>query len=218
MILLFEEFVKKLSDEFNRKLPGFSAQKLMAPLGNRHPNTFLNKNKSPKKSAVLLLLYPAINRKDIKTVFILRPENESGSHAGQISFPGGGYDETDIDLSGTALREAEEEIGVQRKTVSLVGALTPLYIPVSNYMVHPFVGMSKEIPEFKIHPLEVQELFECEIIELISEKNKGTILKHLKVINQEKAVPCYNINGKIIWGATAMIISELSEIINRNKI
>ena len=212
---MIEDFLKKISYEINSDLPGFSAQKLMAPLGNRHPSAYLKKNECPKKSAVLVLLYPAMTGNSVKTVFILRPENEGGSHAGQISFPGGGFDDSDADLSITALREAEEEIGVQRNTVSLIGALTPLYIPVSNYMVHPFVGKSKKIPEFKIHPLEVQEIFECDILELISEKNKGTILKHLKVKNEEKTVPCYKINGKIIWGATAMIVSELSEIVKR---
>src|SRR3989304_3125223 len=99
---MFEEFVKKISNELKRELPGFSVQKLMAPLGGRHPSDYLHKKESPKKSAVLVLLYPAINGHDIKTVFILRPENESDSHAGQISFPGGGYDETDTDLSETA--------------------------------------------------------------------------------------------------------------------
>lgn len=221
---MFEEFVKKISNELKRELPGFSAQNLMAPLDRNPTIKYLRKNHSPKKSAVLILFYPgwALQPPNsefgtLKTVLILRPDNEGGSHAGQISFPGGGYDETDTDLSETALRETEEEIGVPRKSVSLLGALTPLYIPVSNYMVHPFVGTCKEIPEFKIHPLEVQELFESDIMELISEKNKGTILKHLKVINQEKEVPCYKVNGKIIWGATAMILSELSEIIKRIK-
>lgn len=214
---MFEEFVKKLSYQFKRQLPGFSAQKLMAPLGRKPTIEYLNENTVPKKSAVLILLFPGSENTLVKTVLILRPEHESGTHAGQISFPGGGYDESDEDLFQTALRETEEEIGVGRKSVLSIGALTPLYIPVSNYLVHPFVGACMAVPEFKIHPLEVQELFECEIMQLISEKNKETILKHLKATNRQKEVPCYNISGKIIWGATAMIISELSEIIKGMK-
>ncbi|MBI4930110.1 MAG: CoA pyrophosphatase [Bacteroidetes bacterium] len=212
---MFEEFVKKLSAEIKKDLPGFSAQKLMAPLGRTPPGEYLKENVVPKKSAVLILLYPDVRKFSPKTVLILRPENEGGNHAGQVSFPGGGYDDSDIDLSETALRETEEEIGVNRRSVSLLGALTPLYIPVSNYLVHPFVGICHIKPVFKIQPLEVEDLLECDAEEFLSPKNKSAILKHIKVKNKKMKVPCYHINGKIIWGATAMIIAELEEIIKR---
>lgn len=240
---MFEEFVKKLSHQFKRELPGFSAQNLMAPLGRKSTIDYLskglsvrwnadsvtlfgeeshrthseNKNVVPKKSAVLILLFPDSADTLVKTVLILRPENEGGSHAGQISFPGGGYDESDGDLFQTALRETEEEIGVGRKSVSLIGALTPLYIPVSNYLVHPFVGACKEIPEFKIHLLEVKELLEVDAEDFFSERYKDTSHVYVKTRNTTMEVPCYKFGGKIIWGATAMIISEFSEIIKRTK-
>lgn len=199
------------------ELPGFSAQKLMAPLGRKPPSDYMDMGISPKKSAVLILLYADPNHFRVKTVFILRTENEGGSHAGQISFPGGGMDESDKNLSETALREAEEEIGVDRNAVSLLGALTPLYIPVSNYMVHPYVGMVNSVPEFKLHPLEVKGLLEVEINDLMAAKNKGDIERFIKIRKGNMQVPCYTINGEIIWGATAMIISEFTEILRRVK-
>ena len=213
---MFQEFVKKLSEELKKELPGFSAQKQMAPLGRKPPSDYLGKI-TPKKSAVLMLLFPGTNHRIVKTVFILRPDTEGGSHVGQVALPGGGLDTSDKDLSETALREAEEEIGVDRNSVSLLGGLTPLYIPVSNYMVHPFIGVSNKVPEFKMHPIEVRGLLEADLAELFSEKNKKEVEKFIKVKNRMLQVPCYEIKGEVIWGATAMILSEFSEIIKRMK-
>ena len=229
----FEKFAKNLFSELKHELPGFSAQKLMAPLGRKPPSYYLNEKIVPKKSAVLILIYPSSPKESLrtrrgekgkgvvwaevaKTVLIERTDNE-GIHAGQISFPGGQADETDENLSATALREAEEEIGVNRKSISIIGVLTPLYIPVSNYMVHPFIGIANATPVFTSHTAEVKNIIEIEINEFISDKNKSSIRRHIKIINTEMEVPCYNIRGKIIWGATAMLISELSEIIRRIK-
>ena len=210
---MFEEFIKKLSEEIKRELPGFSAQKQMAPLGRKPPLEYLKKGAVPKKSAVLILLYPESGT--IKTVLILRPENEGGNHAGQISFPGGGIHESDKDLAETALREAEEEIGVNRSTIRLIGELTSLYIPVSNYVVHPFVGVTTDIPEFKIEPMEVQGLLLIGMNDLMSDNNQKQVEKYIKLKDATMQVPCYEINGKVIWGATAMIIAEFAEIMKR---
>jgi 8-oxo-dGTP pyrophosphatase MutT (NUDIX family) len=211
---MFQEFVKKLREELNKKLPGFSAQKLMAPLGRKPPLEYLQEGIVPKKSAVLILLYPS-NASSIKTVLILRSEGEGGNHAGQISFPGGSYDKSDSDLSVTALRETEEEIGIERTTVSILGELSPLYIPVSNFIVHPYIGVTDAQPRFNIHALEVQEVLEVEIDELLSDKNRSSIERFIKIKGSTIQVPCYDIKGKIIWGATAMIIAEFVEIIRR---
>lgn len=214
---MFEKFVEKISEEIKAGLPGFSAQKLMAPLGRKPPLEYLKEGVTPKKSAVLILLYPQVEPFSVRTVLILRPENEGGNHAGQVSFPGGGFDESDKDLSETALREAEEEIGIDRHGVSLLGELTPLYIPVSNFMVHPFVGVMRSIPKFSHHPMEVSKILEVDVHDFIAGANIGSADKFLKVLNSKMEVPCYKINGEIIWGATAMMISEFSEILRRIK-
>ena len=212
----FEKFIKKLSAEIKLKLPGFLAQRLMAPLGRKPVTDYINEKAPPKKSAVLILIYPDKKNFSPKIVLILRPE-ESRTHSNQISFPGGGLDERDKDLSETALRETEEEIGVDRKLISIIGELTPLYIPVSNYVVYPYVGFCNTALIFTVHPIEVKDIIEIGISELIATKNKTTAKRHIKIRNVEMEVPCYDHNGKIIWGATAMIISELAEIIRRIK-
>jgi hypothetical protein len=120
-------------------------------------------------------------------------------------------------LSATALRETEEEIGVDRRTIKIIGALSSLYIPVSNYIVYPFVGICNHKPVFQKNILEVDDLLEVEIKELLLEKNKTSSDIFLKLMNRTMNVPCYNIRGKIIWGATAMIISEFTEVIRRIK-
>lgn len=217
---MFEDFAKKLSIELKRSLPGFSAQKSMAPLGRRPPLDYLYDSVAPKKSAVLILLYPqvqTVSRLEVKTVLILRSDNERGNHGGQISFPGGGIDEGDRDLSETALREAEEEIGIDRHSVSVLGGLSPLYIPVSNYMVHPFIGICPPITQFTIDPLEVSAIVEVSLGDLLSDQNKGSVEKYIKIKDSKMNVPCYTISGQVIWGATAMIIAEFSEIIRRIK-
>ncbi len=212
----FEKFIKKLSDEISHDLPGFPAQRKMAPLGRKPPEDYLNATISPKISAVLILLFPSEKTFFPRTILILRPD-ESRHHSSQISFPGGALDETDKDLSETALRETEEEIGIARNKISLLGKISPLYIPVSNYMVHPFLGVIKSVPEFKINSAEVKELVEVELQELFVEKNKTTTKTFIKIQNKEMEVPCFKVGGKIIWGATAMIIAELSEIIKRMR-
>ncbi len=214
---LFEKFLLKLKSELEANLPGFSAQKRMAPLGRKPPIEYLKENMTPKNSAVLILLYPDPETSAPKTVLILRPENEQGNHAGQVSFPGGGFDHADVELSNTALREAEEEIGLDRSGITLLGGLTPLYIPVSNYMVHPFVGFVRSVPEFNINREEVQEVLECNAEDFLREEFKGSVSRHIKIKNAWMEVPCYNINNRIIWGATAMIISEFEEVMKRAK-
>ena len=213
----FEQFATKLTFELKKELPGFSAQNRMDPIGRKTANEYLNVNSSPKKSAVMILLYPEIHTLSIQVVLIVRSENEKGNHSGQISFPGGGFDEMDLDLSATALRETEEEIGVDRRAIKIIGELSSLYIPVSNYLVHPFVGICNHKPVFQKNILEVDDLLEVEINEFLLVRNKASSDIFLKLMKRTMNVPCYNIRGKIIWGATAMIISEFSEVIRRIK-
>ncbi len=212
---MFNSFINSLSAELKKDLPGFSAQKTMAPLGRKPPAEYLKKDVNPKSSAVLILLYPKLV--DVCTVLIVRPEKEGSKHAGQIAFPGGGFEVLDKDLSETALRETEEEIGVNRNSISLLGSLTPLYIPVSNYMMHPFVGAVNSPPQFNLEPSEVDGIVEVGLYDFVSENSQSSIERFVNVRGTSMKVPCYEINGKIIWGATAMIIAEFSEIIRRIK-
>jgi 8-oxo-dGTP pyrophosphatase MutT (NUDIX family) len=214
---MLEQLAKSLLKEFQKKLPGFSAQKTMAPFERRSAAYYLKKGVLPKKSAVLILLYPQVRSGAVKTVLIVRPKRKGAHHSGQISFPGGSFDPSDGNMADTALREAEEEIGIERNTVNLLGALSPLYVPVSNFMVYPFVGAVSTAPGFKIQPLEVKELLEVSLRDLSSKKNKRVAAQFVKTKEATLQVPSYYIGDKIVWGATAMIIAEFLAIIRRIK-
>jgi len=204
----FNYFIKTLKQSL-QTLPGVAAQIKMAPITrlkelSRKPNY-----ESPRKSAVLILFYPDGNK--IITVLIERAADKT-VHSGQISFPGGKFEKTDQNLEQTALREAAEEIGIEPDEVRIIGPLTQLYIPPSNFDVFPFVGYSSSKPQFKTNH-EVESLLEVDVETLAAPENcTSRTIKHLEAKNVE--VPCYHINNHIIWGATSMIISELLEVIH----
>ena len=166
-----------------------------------------------RKGGVLALFYPSNG--SIWLVFIRRAEYP-GVHSGQISFPGGGWEEGDRDLVATALREAEEEIGVSRNTVIPIGNLTDLFIPPSNFLVTPVVGYTHTRPDFMPDPDEVDEILEVPLDLLLDDKARQekdiTIFPAVKI-----KVPCFYIDGNIIWGATAMMLNELIDVINRGS-
>jgi len=205
----FDNFVEVLKTELQNDLPGFDAQKTMSPsiredlMGNTAPNP------NTRQSAVLILLFP--NGNDINILLIKRPIY-NGPHSGQISFPGGKFDEADSDIQATALRETFEEVGVKPKDISIIGQLTQLYIPISNMMVHPFVGVINFKPEFNPNTEEVERIIYAPIKQITNPKNRSVkiIPSHNKLIT----APYFNISREFIWGATAMILAEFVEIIN----
>jgi 8-oxo-dGTP pyrophosphatase MutT (NUDIX family) len=201
--------IERLKQLLDGPLPGEPAHELMAPsarfTGNRMPDPAL-----ARPSSILILFY----RRDGKWFlpFIQRPVY-NGVHSGQISFPGGKCEKEDPDYCSTALRESHEEIGIAPEDVNVVGALTPLYIPNSNFYVYPQVGWIDYYPEFIPDPTEVEEIIEVPL-DLLLHKNN---VKHFsKEINgtQLKA-PYFDAGGKKIWGATAMMLSEMLEVIRK---
>lgn len=204
----FSQFIIALTVSL-RDLPGFEAQLKMAPISRLNDLRNYPTGKSPRKSAVLILFYP--DKGEIKTVLMERAADNT-VHSLQISFPGGKYENNDNNLEQTALREANEEIGIDTKTVKIIGQLTKLYIPPSNFDVFPFVGYTNEKPEFKTNS-EVKSILEVDLKTLM---NPNTIIN--KTIEHRTGgifeVPCYFVDGHIIWGATSMIISELLEVIS----
>ncbi len=136
------------------------------------------------------------------------------THSGQISLPGGKKDPTDTSLYHTAIRETFEEIGIKENQIELLGELTPLFIPISNFMVYPFVAFSKEELHFTPNPSEVELVIEIPITELLDEntitedawEEKGKLFRK----------PFFAISNQQIWGATAMILSEFRHLLLRN--
>ncbi len=204
-------FISSIKDELARPLPGIDAQMKMTPI-TRQREMFKAKHVSPPmESAVLILLFPY--KKQLQIALIKRAAYD-GVHSAQIAFPGGKHEENDDTLIVTALRETHEEIGINPSEISILGKLTKLYIPPSNFNVLPVIGFMKNKPHFIIDEKEVEEVLIVRLSELI---NPGTI-QYKKIESRDKSqisVPCYFINSKIIWGATAMIISELLEVVRR---
>jgi len=197
---------EKLASELKKPLPGVDAQLKMSPVVRRPVSV-----EYPLKNAgVLILLYP--HGGQVCTVFIKRTEYE-GVHSGQVSLPGGMYKEEDGSLMKTALREANEETGMDASAVTIIGKLTPLHIPVSNVNVHAFVGVTDSRPAFIHDPSEVQYLIEESLEEILNEVNHKT--KTMMLFGNEVVVPYFDVKGNHIWGATAMIVSEFSEIVKR---
>jgi 8-oxo-dGTP pyrophosphatase MutT (NUDIX family) len=160
---------------------------------------------------VLNLLYYDVDT--LRLVLIERSVNPRDRHSGQVGFPGGRFEPSDGSLESVALREAEEEIGVPAGSVQILGRLTALYIPVSNYLVHPFVGFAERLPELKPQPGEVEQII-TPALDFFrkpeTRQSKDVVLDSGVTL---KAVPCFHVEDKIIWGATAMILNEFLELL-----
>jgi 8-oxo-dGTP pyrophosphatase MutT (NUDIX family) len=201
---MFELNKSRLTELLKGKLPGKQAQYKMAPESREmHPV-----DKSCRDAAVLLLLY--YEGEHLRIAFIKRNEYE-GPHSAQISFPGGMKEKSDKDFADTALRETEEEIGIASDKIEILGSLTPLYIQVSNFCVHPYVGWINFKPEFNIDKTEVQYLI-CPLLDdFLDQKN----IKHGSIDHSfgKISTPYFHVENEVIWGATAMILKEFTSLI-----
>lgn len=189
-------------------LPGEKAQALMAP-SSRNPK-LANHSKSPTPSAVLLLIYPKDEQWHLA---LIKRNSYKGSHSAQISLPGGKVDKADAHLLECALRETYEEIGFQSKEDDIIGELSSLYIPISNFMVHPFVAIIDHTPQFIPDTHEVKHIIEIPLNVLLDPKHLGT--KELTSQEHSITAPTYQLEDDYIWGATAMILSEFAEILKQ---
>lgn len=184
-------------------------------MGPRHRAVELeamsNKLHLAKQSAVLILLFP--EKEKLKAVFIQRAEYE-GIHSGQIAFPGGKKEVYDVDFKATALREVQEEIGVEPHEVEIIGQLTDLFIPPSNFLVKVFVGYCDQKPQYLLEFNEVQSVFEVDLDDFLNDSAISEKEFHAKALNSSVLAPYYLVNNFEIWGATAMITSELLDTLN----
>jgi 8-oxo-dGTP pyrophosphatase MutT (NUDIX family) len=211
--MIFTEFIKNLEHELARPLPGMQVHLRMT--SNRRLRELMNFNQQEQaiKSSVLILLYPGRDIPDPTFVVTLRPTYD-GVHSGQISLPGGRFEFEDKDLMHTALRETREEIGINADDITIIGQLTELYIPPSNYLVHPFVGYSQECPVFHAQQYEVEKIIEIPLRQLLDENNVEE--KEITAGGFHFKAPAFAMNGTNIWGATAMILNEFKEIVLRS--
>ncbi|MEI7498850.1 MAG: CoA pyrophosphatase [Bacteroidota bacterium] len=205
----FTEFILLLEDRLKKPLPGKFAQLKMSSLAKVQKLINFQPPSDATQSSVLILFYPIED--GIGLALIQRPEYQ-GIHGGQISLPGGKYEESDESLIFTALREAKEEIGIDPTQIQIIGQLTELYIPPSHFLVTPVVGYQASKPTFTADPKEVARIIEIRLTDLMDEKRYQMKKMKLKLGFSLK-VPTYNIDDNTIWGATAMILSELLEVI-----
>ncbi|NJN78177.1 MAG: CoA pyrophosphatase [Saprospiraceae bacterium] len=208
------KFIQALKNQLDHNdLPGRIAQHDMAH-GER--KTWLENYKmpsNPKIAATLTLLYP---KQEIWYIALMqRVSHAKDMHGGQVSFPGGKAEESDIDLKYTALREAEEELGISPNDVTILGQMTELYIPVSNFLVYPFIGFSEKPPVFNLQQAEVQRVIEAPLSILLDKKNRKFKDIHLPNNIRLKNVPYFDVNGNVVWGATAMMLSEFAAIVKQ---
>jgi 8-oxo-dGTP pyrophosphatase MutT (NUDIX family) len=203
------ELGKSLRQRLALPLPGPEAQMKMAHAERRINFQRYRMPDDHRKSAVLILLYQSNDR--IKFPLIIRPVYE-GVHSGQVSLPGGRLDSTDDSLRFTAIRETCEETGVIKEHVKVIGELSELYIPPSNFLVNPFVGIHETKPLFVPHEREVARIVEMDVEKILDEKLIGE--KSIKLANGVSIVtPVFEIDGLTIWGATAMILSEFKSVL-----
>ena len=206
----FKIRINKIFQGFDLPLPGKKAHKELAPYRNEIELDF--KNKNPKIASTLLLIYP----KDGETFFCLIERQEyEGTHSNQISFPGG-KNESGESMKETALRETKEEIGVDPVSINIIGELTQVYVPPSNFLIHPFVGYCDFTPNFKANEREVKRIIEVNIEALFKKEvvkiKKMNFKKSIGNINFE--VPYLDLNNKIVWGATSVILNEFRRLID----
>ncbi len=200
------DFIRKLQNELNKPLPGADSHNKMMISGRRSEYF----DQKPAKGSVLILLFPANGK--LSVVLIKRAEY-SGPHSNQVSFPGGKSEEGDKDPVHTALREAHEETGVPPENIKILGKLTPLYIPVSNFTVTPFVGYTSKKPGFKPDSREVKYIITAPLSHFL--KKETVTCSRIKLPGLDIEAPGYSIDGEHIWGATAMIMAEFIDIIRQ---
>ena len=202
---VFLDFLKK---KLTESLPGIDSHLKMTPY-RRLTKTI---PEDRREGAVLLLLY----QKNGELYFPLIQRHEyKGVHSNQISFPGGKVEIGDESLLQTAIRETEEEIGVSKSLIKTLGALSELYIPPSNFMVSPFVGYITSEPNFVKEEREVKEILEVSLSNFLN--NSSIKQTEVLVANGMKLkTPYFELNDKVVWGATAAILQEFKEVCQRN--
>ena len=211
--MTFELFEKHIDQIINIKSLGVEAQFKLAPKMRLGYDAQKIRVSKPKIAAVLALFYP--NEKNKVSLLLTKRASYNGTHSGQISFPGGKTEKSDLNLEETALRETFEEVGVLKENIKMIREITEVYIPPSNFLVTPFIGLTNSKPVFKLNP-EVDKIIEISLFDLLNDNNIGAIAITNSYMS-ETSVPCFNINGSIIWGATAMILSEIKEILKNIK-
>lgn len=208
--MYLEELREKI-ESFDRELPGLDAQLRLSPPYRQSYDLEEVKKTNPRIAAVLIVLYEN-DEGDIEFPVILRHTYE-GVHSNQYSLPGGSFEPEDIDLAYTALRETVEELGVDEDNLEIIGQLTELYIPPSNFLVYPYIAIHHGTPEFMPDEMEVAEIVPIDLEAFMA---ASPITFERDFSGNIVEIPAYQLGeDEFIWGATAMILSEFGTLIEK---
>jgi 8-oxo-dGTP pyrophosphatase MutT (NUDIX family) len=208
----FQDFLKYVPKFLEVTLPASEAHFRMAPLERIEGMKNLKiEDKNPKTAAVMMLFYPKNGRTHL--VLIVRNSYE-GVHSAQIAFPGGKYESKDENFQNTALRETHEEIGIPPDSIEVIMPFTNLYIQPSNFMVYPYFGICREEIIFIPDSDEVAGIIELPLSDFLNDD----LIVSVKLSTSyaiDVDIPAFKINEHIVWGATAMMLSELKEVLKK---
>jgi 8-oxo-dGTP pyrophosphatase MutT (NUDIX family) len=209
----FDDFAIRSSKIKNLPLPGPSSHYKMAPLIRiKELEAGRIKKKNPKKAGVLALFYP--NKTRSTNLLLILRKKYNGVHSNQIGFPGGKLEKEDLNIMHTALRETHEEVGVSPNQVSIIKSLSEVYIPPSNFEVQPFIGLYENPKPFILQESEVESIVEVPLVDFMDDRKVFTqklSTSYAKNID----VPAFKLKGYVVWGATAMMLSEIKELLKQ---
>lgn len=205
--MTFDRLIESLRKEIINELPGTEAQYRLAPVGRPRLNN-LKKPEGAREAGVCIVNY-LVNGEP--SFLLIKRTGGGGVHSSQIAFPGGKVEvgETPVEA---ALRECEEETGLNISPNNVIGPLTPLFIPVSNFFIHPVVTFWRDEPVFRRNEREVDEILPVPLHYLLEDK----AIKSTEMLirdTQLNNVPCFIFHGKVVWGATAMVLAEYRELL-----
>lgn len=206
----FESLIARIKASLSGPLPGVLAHERLQPrpvIGDPPARP----GGQGRPAAGLILLYPRDSRPEI---LLTVRSGDLPTHPGQVSLPGG-IQESGETLDETALREAEEEVGLNPDSAFLLGMLSPIYIPPSGFLLHPYIAVCKETPRFQINDTEVAKLLEVPISDLEDPNRLRSERRSLRGMDYE--VPYFFLNGEKIWGATAMVLSEFLWVLGEDR-
>ena len=211
--MTFSIFNKQIVKITKLDLPGEASHYKMAPIERLKELTkqSLKKNKA-KRASVMVLFYP--NKAGETHLALILRKTYKGVHSAQVGFPGGRQEVSDLSSKHTALRETQEEIGVLQEDIRVLKKLTKIYIPPSNFFVEPFIGTCDKTPQFVLQQTEVEALIEVKISDLLDDGIYCTRRLSTSYATDIE-VPAYILNTHVVWGATAMMLSEVRELLKQ---
>jgi len=207
------ERVQRIRTALSAPLPGHDGFMVFSGYPRPDVQSAMAQQPPPRESAVLVLLYP----KDdvLHTLLMLRPTYD-GVHSAQVGFPGGKRETGDETLMHTALREFGEETGAWDTRIEVLGPLSPVYIPPSRSLVTPYVGFAERLGTLMPDPREVELLIETPVDRLLEDEALKRGSRLIRVLGSDRDVTYFDVQGHVVWGATAMMLAELRELLLRH--